>query len=151
MEATGRRDTAPEVALRSALHRMGLRFRVDQPLIPKVRRRADIVFRKAKVAVFVDGCFWHGCPDHGTWPKANAPFWREKIEANRRRDADTDERLEEVGWQVLRFWEHDNPIEAASIVANTVRGGADTEDALSHVGRRHFRSVCDSVFLTEGR
>lgn len=121
MEATGRRDTAAEVVLRSILHRMGLRFRVDRAPIPGVRRRADIVFVRARVAVFVDGCFWHGCPKHGTWPKANADFWRNKIETNRQRDADTDRRLEEAGWLVLRFWEHDDPAKAAVIVADAIR------------------------------
>lgn len=121
MEVTGRRDTAAEIALRSMLHRMGLRFRVDRPPIAGLPRRADLVFTTARVAVFVDGCFWHGCPDHGTWPKANAGFWRQKIEANRRRDADTDLRLEAAGWQVLRFWEHQDPALAADAVERAVR------------------------------
>ena len=89
MRTTGRRDTAPEVSLRSKLHRLGLRYRVDKSPIRGVRRRADVVFGSAGVAVFVDGCFWHGCPVHGTWPKRNADFWRDKIETNQRRDADT--------------------------------------------------------------
>jgi|SRR5581483_4949865 len=121
MEVTGRRDTAAEVALRSILHRMGLRFRVDQAPIPGVRRRADLVFKSARVAVFVDGCFWHGCSEHGTWPKANPEFWREKIETNRRRDADTDRRLREAGWLVLRVWEHEDPTAAARVIRRTVR------------------------------
>lgn len=131
MEATGRRDTAAEVALRSALHRLGLRFRVDQPPIPRIRRRADIVFRKAKVAVFVDGCFWHGCPDHGTWPRANASFWRDKIETNRRRDVNTDRLLREAGWQVLRFWEHDDVELAARVVERNVRQGRSRSGTIS--------------------
>jgi len=121
METTGRRDTVPEVALRSLLHRRGLRFRVDRAPLPGLRRRADIVFTKSRVAVFVDGCFWHGCPHHGTWPKANAEFWRSKIETNQRRDADTDRRLWEAGWTVVRFWEHDDPTWAASQVVEAVR------------------------------
>jgi DNA mismatch endonuclease (patch repair protein) len=113
MTVVGRRDTAAEMALRTLLHRSGLRYRVDHPPIPGLRRRADVVFKAARVAVFVDGCFWHGCPEHATWPKANADFWRQKIQANRRRDLDTDARLAEAGWQVLRFWEHRDPAEAA--------------------------------------
>src|SRR5438034_877765 len=98
MQATRQRDTPAEVALRSALHRLGLRFRVQRRPIAGLSRRADIVFSTARVAIFVDGCFWHGCPEHATWPKKNARWWREKIEGNRRRDADTDAQLEAGGW-----------------------------------------------------
>lgn len=112
----GRRDTAPEIELRRELHRRGLRFRVDRPVLPGSRRRPDIVFGPARVAVFVDGCFWHGCPDHASWPKTNAAFWREKIETNRRRDRDTDARLAAIGWQVIRVWEH----EAAPTAADRI-------------------------------
>src|SRR5919204_4874110 len=98
MQATRQRDTPAEVALRSALHRLGLRFRVQRRPVAGLKRRADIVFAPAQVAVFVDGCFWHGCPEHATWPKKNADWWQEKIEGNRRRDADTDARLTEAGW-----------------------------------------------------
>src|SRR5438105_2581206 len=90
MKQTGQRDTPPELALRRVLHANGFRYRVDYAPISGLRRRADIVFSAARVAVFVDGCFWHGCPDHGTWPKTNGNWWREKIQANKRRDADTD-------------------------------------------------------------
>src|SRR5688572_8156631 len=92
MKATRRRDTSCELALRSIVHRLGLRYRVDLPL-PGTRRRGDLVFTTARVAVFVDGCFWHGCPRHATAPKANAAWWREKLDANRRRDRDTVRRL----------------------------------------------------------
>jgi DNA mismatch endonuclease (patch repair protein) len=119
MQATPRRDTPQELALRSALHKLGLRFRVDWPL-PETRRRADLAFIRARVVVFVDGCFWHGCPVHGTWPKANANWWRTKILTNVRRDRDTDDRLRTMGWRVLRFWEHDPIDRAAKIVAKTV-------------------------------
>lgn len=95
------------MALRRALHAAGLRYRVDVPLPFDRRRRADIVFPRARVAVFVDGCFWHGCPEHYVAPKANAAFWRGKVEANRARDRDTDRRLHELGWIVVRVWEHD--------------------------------------------
>jgi DNA mismatch endonuclease (patch repair protein) len=121
METQARRDTAPEIAIRSAVHGRGLRFWVDRSPLPKLRRRADLVFSRAKVAVFVDGCFWHGCPQHGTLPKANADWWRHKLEQNRHRDRDTDERLMKAGWVVIRFWEHDEPEEAARTVARIVQ------------------------------
>jgi DNA mismatch endonuclease (patch repair protein) len=89
MQATRGRDTAPELALRRELHRRGLRYRVDMPVIPGLRRRADVVFPRARVAVFVDGCFWHGCPQHATFAKSNAAFWAAKIAANKARDTDT--------------------------------------------------------------
>ncbi|MCL4289147.1 MAG: DNA mismatch endonuclease Vsr [Thermoleophilia bacterium] len=108
MKAQRQRDTACELELRSRLHKSGLRFRVHYPL-PGLRRRADIAFPRQRVAVFVDGCFWHGCPEHGTWPKRNADWWREKIEANRRRDVDTELRLRKEGWVVVRIWEHEDP------------------------------------------
>jgi DNA mismatch endonuclease, patch repair protein len=108
MQRQGRRDTKPELALRRELHRLGLRYRVDHAIIPGVRRRADVVFTRARVAVFVDGCFWHGCPDHGTKPKANAVWWAEKLAANQRRDRETNEKLCTAGWNVIRVWEHDN-------------------------------------------
>src|SRR5262245_63488601 len=103
MQHQRQRDTAPELAVRSLLHRTGFRFRVDYPL-PGLRRRADIAFPSRRVAVFVDGCFWHGCPEHGTWPKSNAAWWREKIEANRQRDRDTDDRLVRIDWASVRIW-----------------------------------------------
>jgi DNA mismatch endonuclease (patch repair protein) len=99
-----------------------LRFRVDAAPIPAVRRRADLVFSGAKVAVFVDGCFFHGCPEHATWPKHNAEFWREKIETNRRRDQDTDRRFADHGWAVVRVWEHEDPVLAADRIEEIVRG-----------------------------
>src|SRR5258706_12912524 len=105
MQATRRRDTPGEIALRQALRALGLRYRVDVT-VPGTRRRADVAFIRAKVAVFLDGCFWHGCPKHGTWPKVNASWWRTKIEGNRLRDRDTDRRLRRAGWTVIRYWEH---------------------------------------------
>lgn len=120
MQLTRRRDTPGEVALRTVLHALGLRYRVDANL-PGTRRRADVAFVRARVAVFVDGCFWHGCPTHGTWPKSNAAWWRAKIHANAARDRDTDTRLRQVGWTVLRFWAHEDMTIAARRVASVIR------------------------------
>ncbi|CAL9619256.1 hypothetical protein SUDANB95_05775 [Actinosynnema sp. ALI-1.44] len=115
------RDTGIEVALRRELHRLGLRYRVHRRPVRAVRREADVVFGPAKVAVFVDGCFWHGCPDHGTWPKRNSDFWRTKIESNQARDLNTDEVLAEAGWLSIRVWEHEDPATAAARVHATVQ------------------------------
>lgn len=116
MRAQRRRDTAPEVALRRELHRRGARFFVDRPPLRGLRRRADLVFPRKRVAVYVDGCFWHSCPQHATSPKNNAQWWADKLAANVVRDRDTDVRLAAAGWQVVRIWEHENPAEAADRV-----------------------------------
>lgn len=122
MQATSRRDTRPELQLRSALHRLGLRYRVDVPVLPDLRRRrADVVFRKARVAVFVDGCFWHGCPQHGNQPRTNPGYWEPKIARNRARDADTTTRLTAAGWHVIRAWEHEEPAQVAVRVHTAVQ------------------------------
>ncbi|GGX44893.1 very short patch repair endonuclease [Streptomyces fructofermentans] len=115
------RDTSPERALRSLVHAAGLRYRVAAKPLPKMRRTADLVFRPTRVAVFVDGCFWHGCPEHFVLPKTNPDYWREKIGRNVQRDRDTDARLEEAGWLVLRFWEHDAAEASSAIVCAAVR------------------------------
>jgi len=120
MQAVSRRDTPPELALRSALYRLGLRFRIDSYPIAALRRRADIVFKSAKVAIFVDGCFWHGCPIHGSWPKENANWWREKIERNHSRDIDTGRRLQRAGWRVIRLWEHDDVAAWATRISSAI-------------------------------
>jgi DNA mismatch endonuclease, patch repair protein len=122
MRRQAQSDTKPEMALRRELHRRGLRYRVDHPPLPQVRRRADVVFPRRKVAVFVDGCFWHSCPTHGTLPKTNREWWQEKLERNRLRDRETDAALSEAGWTVLRFWEHENPVEAADEVESAIFG-----------------------------
>lgn len=122
MKKVRQTGTAAEMELRRALHARGLRYRVDAPVLPDKRRRVDIAFSSARVAVFVDGCFWHGCPDHATWPASNADFWRQKIETNQRRDRDTDAQLRKAGWQVLRVWEHENAAQAATRVEALVRG-----------------------------
>lgn len=116
-----RRDTGPEMALRRELHRRGLRYRVDRAPLPGLRRRADLVFGPAQVAVFVDGCFWHKCPQHGTVPKANQDWWRAKLTGNVTRDQETDRRLSDAGWLVVRLWEHDEPTAAAVQIEQVVR------------------------------
>lgn len=116
MARLGRRDTGPELVIRSELHRRGFRFRVDRAPLPGVRSRADIVFGPARVAVYVDGCFWHSCPEHGTSPKANADWWERKLKRNRERDAETDNALRRHGWEVVRIWEHEDPVAAADRV-----------------------------------
>lgn len=121
METQRTRDTKPEVELRKLLHAAGLRYRVDRPVLPDLRRRrADVVFGPARVAVFVDGCFWHRCPTHGHIPKNNAEWWRAKLQRNVDRDRDTDRRLVDAGWVVLRFWEHDDMSQAAAMVHEVV-------------------------------
>jgi DNA mismatch endonuclease (patch repair protein) len=120
MSKIHRRDTKPEVRLRSILHRRGLRYRVDARPVPTLRRTADIVFGPARVAVMVDGCYWHGCPEHHRPSTRNADWWREKIESNVRRDRDTDDALARAGWLVVRVWEHEEPDEAADRIAEIV-------------------------------
>jgi DNA mismatch endonuclease (patch repair protein) len=115
------KGTSAELELRRALHARGMRYRLHQALLQKPRRVADIVFRGSQVAVFVDGCFWHGCPLHASWPKSNAEFWRQKIEDNRARDQDTDSRLKTEGWLVVRVWEHEDPDSAAERIAAMIR------------------------------
>ncbi|MGC9376184.1 very short patch repair endonuclease [Streptomyces sp. MH13] len=117
MSRQGSRDTAPEVAVRRLLHASGLRYRVNVPVPGMPRRTIDIVFPKSRVAIFLDGCFWHGCPQHATQPKSNAEWWRTKLDKNMSRDIETTEHLQAEGWTVLRFWEHEVPDD----VANTVR------------------------------
>jgi DNA mismatch endonuclease (patch repair protein) len=122
MRANRRRDTAPELAVRRLVHAAGLRYRVDAKPVGFLNRRADLVFSRAKVAVFIDGCFWHGCPDHGTIVRSNANYWELKIARNRARDAETVRILGKHGWRVLRAWEHEDPEVVAELVVRTVRG-----------------------------
>lgn len=122
MQKQRTRDTAPELRVRRILHSMGLRYRVERAPLAGLRRRADIVFASARVAVFIDGCFWHGCPEHSSGKtKANPEYWSGKIAKNRERDADTDARLAESGWTVIRVWEHQSAEEVAVIVAAAAR------------------------------
>ena len=121
MSQLGQRDTRPELALRSELHRRGLRFRVDRTVVPKVRTRADVIFTRARVAVFVDGCFWHACPEHQTWPQANKEWWRRKLDNNVARDRRNNAALEAEGWKVIRVWEHEMPSIAADRIEDAVK------------------------------
>ncbi len=120
MKAVKQKDTLAEMRVRRLLHAMGLRYRVDHVVSRKPRRKADIAFLGPKVAVFIDGCYWHGCPKHGTSSKANAAFWKDKIETNKRRDADTNELLKKAGWVIIRAWEHEEPEKVASKIAKKV-------------------------------
>jgi len=121
MRANPRKDTKPERRLRSLLHGMGLRYRVDNAPIAGVRGRADLVFSRAKVAVFVDGCFWHGCPDHYRPAHKNVEFWQAKLKENQDRDHRTDAVLAANGWLSVRVWEHEDPNEAALRIAEALR------------------------------
>lgn len=117
MRANRRADTGPERRLRSSLHALGLRFRKDYPVSAAgVRVRADIAFPRSRVAVFVDGCFWHGCPEHGCTPRANHAYWAPKLQRNADRDRLVNERLAAGGWRVVRIWEHTPLAEAARAV-----------------------------------
>jgi len=122
------RDTKPELRVRSLVHKRGMRYRVNQRPLPRVRRTADIVFRRARVAVYIDGCFWHGCDQHYREPKTNTPYWRDKVDGNRRRDRETDDLLESEGWLVLRFWEHDEACNAATEIERAVRARLSESD-----------------------
>ena len=108
MQAIRRTDTKPEVALRSALHRLGYRFRKDYRIrVETGWVRPDIVFPRARLAVFVDGCFWHGCPTHGRRPQVNEWYWLPKLQRTQERDATNTAALQAAGWQVVRLWEHE--------------------------------------------
>jgi DNA mismatch endonuclease, patch repair protein len=122
MRATKRRDTRPEQRLRSLLHRRGLRFRVDHPIktLAGRKRRTDIAFTRQKLAIFIDGCFWHQCPDHCRVPERNRDYWEEKLGSNAERDRLVDRELRETGWTVLRLWEHDSAETMAAAVERTL-------------------------------
>lgn len=118
------RDTRVEVELRRRLHAAGLRYRVQMPLLVGTRRRVDIVFTRARVAVDVRGCFWHGCPEHGTTPRTRSDWWKQKIVTNLARDADTESRLLDDGWQVIIVWEHEDlELAAARVIDAVERAG----------------------------
>lgn len=126
MRSTRRRDTKPELALRRELHRRGRRYYVDRPPLPGIRRRADLVFPRHRLAVYVDGCFWHSCPIHATTPQTNTGWWQAKLDTNEARDRDTDRRLREAGWTPVRVWEHLEASEAADDVERAL----DMDDPL---------------------
>ncbi|MFH9476692.1 very short patch repair endonuclease [Streptomyces anulatus] len=128
MSRQASRDTKPEVAVRKLLHAAGYRFRVNARVPGMPRRTIDIAFTRAKVAVMIDGCFWHGCPVHATQPKSNAQWWRDKLDRNMARDRETTEHLAAAGWTVLRFWEHETPEGAAELVAAAVDGRRGTNE-----------------------
>jgi DNA mismatch endonuclease, patch repair protein len=134
MRSNRSRDTGPELALRRAVHALGLRYRVATRPVPEVRRTADLVFPRARVAVFLDGCFWHGCPEHYRAPTANSTYWSEKVERNRRRDREVDAILTEHGWQVLRVWEHESVLDAAHRVVQAVRPASGEGTASTRSG-----------------
>ncbi|WP_235980634.1 very short patch repair endonuclease [Streptomyces albidus (ex Kaewkla and Franco 2022)] len=121
MRRQGRRYTTPEVTVRRLLFAAGLRYRLQRRVPGMSRRTIDIAFPGPRVAVFLDGCFWHGCPEHATSPKANAEWWRTKLDKNMARDSETTSHLKAEGWTVLRFWEHEDPKVVADEVAAAVR------------------------------
>ncbi len=121
MRANRSKDTGPELALRKEIYHRGMRYRVDTRPIPEIRRRADLVFPGARVAVFVDGCYWHGCPEHYRPATKNAEFWQGKIDGNRDRDRETNEMLRAAGWTVVRVWEHEPARTAADAITEVVR------------------------------
>jgi DNA mismatch endonuclease, patch repair protein len=120
MSVTRTKDTPSELLLRRQLYRRGLRYRVHAIIVPGSRCRPDVVVAKARVAIFVDGCFWHGCPQHRTWPKANRRWWRDKLRANENRDRRIDRELRALGWHVIRIWEHADMAAAAQHAAGIV-------------------------------
>lgn len=122
-----RDGTKPEMDLRRALHATGMRFRVQVPVPGNRRRRMDVAFTKAKIAVFVDGCFWHGCPDHGPRPRRNAEWWEWKISTNQARDADTDLLLSKQGWHVVRVWEHEAAGDVVRIIDSVWRSRSGSD------------------------
>lgn len=139
MQANRSRDTAHELAVRSRLHALGLRYRVASPLPFDRRRRADVFLSRVGIYVFLDGCYWHGCPEHFVEPKTNVNFWRAKIAGNRARDLDTTLRLQGLGFEVLRFWEHSDPDDVAAMILGAYFAalGADlTRPCRSRAGTR---------------
>lgn len=133
MSATKSTDNALELNLRSKLFARGLRFRVHRAIVPNSRRTVDVVFPRARVAIYVDGCFWHGCPIHRTFPKNNSAWWLRKIEQNIGRDRDSDSRLKDAGWIVIRVWEHEDLVTASRRIALIVR----RRSRLGPNGREH--------------
>ncbi len=136
MSRQSSKDTNAELAVRRLLHAAGMRYRVEYPVPGMPRRRIDVAFTGVKVAVLIDGCFWHGCPQHATQPKSNADWWRNKLERNMTRDRETTDHLTARGWTVLRFWEHVPPDE----VARAIQTAVETERQVQGRRRRRTRS-----------
>lgn len=148
MAAVRSRDTTPERLVRSALHRAGVRFRLRQKIeLPTRAVTPDLVFRRARVAVFIDGCYWHGCPEHCRMPASNRDYWNDKIERNRDRDRRTDTELHDAGWTVVRHWEHEAPDDVARAIATALGRAAadapapDQEPPVGQRGRRTTKRV----------
>lgn len=127
-----RAATTPEVALRRELHRRGLRFRVNYAPLPG---RPDVAFTRAKMAVFVDGCFWHRCPQHGTLPRNNREWWRVKLDRNVARDRAKDAALAALGWVVVHVWEHETPAAAADRIEAAWRRRVSSSYVVTDVRR----------------
>lgn len=126
MQGNRSRNTKPELAVRRLLHARGLRYRVNFRPLPEYRRTADVAFTRSRIAVFIDGCFWHGCPNHYRAPASNATYWSEKVRRNRSRDIETTHLLQVAGWTVLRFWVHEDAGTIADAVAKVVRQNPST-------------------------
>ena len=120
MQGNRDRDTLPELRVRRAVHASGLRYRVSTRPVADLRISADMVFRRSRVAVFIDGCFWHGCPEHSSTPRTNVEYWAAKIAANRDRDARAGRLLAAAGWTVVRVWEHEDPRHGVARIRNAV-------------------------------
>lgn len=121
MSRQASRDTKPELTVRRLLHADGLRYRVQYPVPGMPRRSVDIAFSKLRIAVFLDGCYWHGCPEHATHPQTNAEWWRAKLDRNIARDRETTDHLTAAGWSVMRFWEHESAHDVARRIEAEVR------------------------------
>lgn len=121
MKAVRRSGTLAELKIRKELDKLGIPYEVQERPISTLNRKADILFRESRIAVFIDGCFWHGCPIHGTKAKSNEIFWSTKIQTNIQRDEDTNRLLQEQGWLVVRIWEHENPEEAVHHIATLLK------------------------------
>jgi DNA mismatch endonuclease, patch repair protein len=133
MRANVSRDTKPEMRLRSALHRAGARYRVHLPIRVDDGRpvTVDVAFMRCRVAVFVDGCFWHACPDHGAMPVANRAYWERKLRRNRERDLETTDRLSRAGWLAIRVWEHEDAGIASERILAALAAGSRDEPAVA--------------------
>jgi DNA mismatch endonuclease (patch repair protein) len=125
MQAIRSRDTSHELAVRRLVHAAGLRYRVNFAPLPGLRRTADLVFTRQRIAVFLDGCFWHGCPVHKHEVRQNGEYWAQKLRSNVARDIDTNRKLETAGWTLLRFWEHEDSLQVSGVIVRAVREHID--------------------------